>query len=450
MKQVTSMSIRNGVGLGAGVGVLCVASLCAVSLNAAPAKSSKTRAASTTKSAKKPATVSKSARKPLPRYLSIQELAWLREARGSTLMPRLVPTAGGEPLPASLPTLPGVTPIGSGVDISNLPALPKLKSQAVATRSSKQTRRMTPSFPRRVAPARVSRTARPVAPRWVRYPLEFQLCGIGLGTLAVNKDRFNRIDRYGLFAMHGNPTAVVVPVVGGGGGAGGGGGGDSAAPADAPGRGGADAAAPATNTTSSLTINQTPPIAGASLFPSTQNGGLPDWASAITVQLDNNHVQWLYKRDTYAMGFVVDRMGFVDAIVVAGIESPIAKTQLEDPVHTVRLGDDLRKVLFRYGYPDTIETYPINVSGTVGAGTTGGAPAAGGDQPPAAAGAEGGGEAAAGGAGGNGVFRTFEVRYEQSYNVVFTVRNNRVARIYIFGDPDFFNERRRQQFRTAY
>jgi hypothetical protein len=62
-------------------------------------------------------------------------------------------------------------------------------------------------------PQFVALAPRPVVPRWVRYPLEFQLCGIGLGTRAVDKDRFNRIDRYGLFAMHGNPTAVVVPVV---------------------------------------------------------------------------------------------------------------------------------------------------------------------------------------------------------------------------------------------
>jgi hypothetical protein len=128
-------------------------------------------------------------------------------------------------------------------------------------------------------------------------------------------------------------------------------------------------------------VQQTPPLAGSELFPTTQNGGLPDWASAITVQLDNNHVQWLYKRDTYAMGFVVDRLGFVDAIVVAGIESPIARTQLEDPVHTVRLGDDLRKVLFRYGYPDTIETYPVNVSATAGTGGAGGAGGAPGGPP---------------------------------------------------------------------
>jgi hypothetical protein len=423
------------------------------------------------------------ARKPLPRYLSVQQLNWLRHARGGGPAPRLVPTAGGLPLPSSLPTLPGVTPIGSNINLNNLNTLsqlPRLKSRTVTTRASNQRR---PAFPRSVAPARVRRAARPIVPRWVRYPLEFQLCGIGLGTRAVDKDRFNRIDRYGLFAMHGNPTAVVVPVVtqtaGGAGGPGGPGGGPPGAGGPPPGAGGppggfpgaggppgaGGAPAAAIAAPQSLTVQQTPPLAGSELFPTSQGGGLPDWASAITVQLDNNHVQWLYKRETYAMGFVVDRLGFVDAIVVAGIESPIARTQLEDPVHTVRLGDDLRKVMFRYGYPDTVETYPVNITASVGVGAAGGAggpgggPPGGGGPPPGVGGPPGGfpgaggppgADAGAAGAGGNGVFRTFEVRYEQSYNVVFTIRNNRVARIYIFGDPDFFNESRRQRFRTAY
>jgi hypothetical protein len=255
------------------------------------------------------------------------------------------------------------------------------------------------------------------------------LCGIGLGTKAVDKDRFNRIDRYGLFAMHGNPTAVVVPTAGG-----------------------------------TVTVNQQPPEV-ASLFPSDPGGGLPDWAAAITVQLDNNHVQWLYRRDTYSMGFVVDRLGFVDAIVVAGVFSPIAQTQLEDPIHTIKLSDDLRKVLFRYGYPDTIETYQINAAAGIQAGAidnevaeTRAAVAAGGGVPsPGGVGNGAVPEGAIQQAAENAVvgsatsaFRTFEVRYEQSYNVVFTIRNNRVVRIYIFGDPDFFNEQRRQALRTQY
>ncbi len=349
-------------------------------------------------------------------------------------------------------------------------------------------------FPRPLPPAAVPSTgrggrrggARTVVPSWVRYPLEFQLCGIGLGTKAVDKDRFNRIDRYGLFAIHGNPTAVVVPVVsaatGGGAGAGGAApaGGGGAPGGGAPG-GGADAGATTTTITSTnLTLPQKPPEA-AVLFPgSTPNGGLPDWALAVTVQLSPNQVEWLYKRETYAMGFVVDKFGFCEAVIVAGITSPIARTQQEDPIHTVKLGDDFRKVMNRYGYPDDIVPLGADVAsansvtGTPGGGGGGGAATgaavgaavganiaagatAGGANPGSAARAGAAVGAAVGGAAGgattspdNGAYRTYDLRYDQSYNAVFTIRNNRVVRMYIFGDPDFFNEQRRNALRTRY
>ena len=331
------------------------------------------------------------------------------------------------------------------------------------------------NFPRPVAPAAPGSfaPATPTLPKWVRYPLEFQLAGIGLGTRAVDKDRFNRIDRYGLFALHGNPTAVVRAVesaaAGGGDAAGGapGGapGGSSGAGRGAPGPDGGGGAAAPTNT--NLTLSQQPPEI-TSLFPgASPQGGLPSWALAVTVQLDQNHVQWLYKRDNYSMGFVVDRLGFVDAIIVAGERSDISNTQLEDPVHTVKLGDDFRKVVFRYGYPDDIVPLAADPAATANAttGAPGGGAAGGGagGAPGAAPGAAGGGRGApgaaeggdAGGAGAaadvnNAAFRTYDLRYEQSYNVVFTIRNNRVVRIYIFGDPDFFNAQRRNTLRRAY
>ena len=206
-----------------------------------------------------------------------------------------------------------------------------------------------------------------------------------------------------------------------------------------------------------MTLNQQPPGVAA-LFPqSSQFGGLPDWALAVTVDLKAGEVEWLYKRETYAMGFVVDRLGFCEAIIVAGIQSPIARTQQEDPIHTVKLGDDFRKVQFRYGYPDDVVPLgpdPVasanSVTGTPGGGA-GGAGAGGGGA--AAGGAPGGG--AAGGAGAttqviNGAFRTYDLRYDQTYNTVFTIRNNRVVRIYIFGDPDFFTDQRRNSLRTRY
>ena len=329
------------------------------------------------------------------------------------------------------------------------------------------------NFPRPVPPASVRNfaPATPTLPKWVRYPLEFQLAGIGLGTRAVDKDRFNRIDRYGLFALHGNPTAVVRAVesaaAGGGadgggspGGSGGSGGSRGGIPGGgAPGGEGGGAAAAPTNT--NLTLLQTPPEV-TSLFPPTSpQGGLPAWALAVTVQLDQNHVEWLYKRDDYQMGFVVDRLGFVDAVIVAGTKSDISSTQLEDPVHTVKLGDDFRKVVFRYGYPDDIVPLAADpaavansVTGAPGGGAAGGGAAGG--LPGGAGGSGGSADAGGGDAGGaaavadNAAFRTYDLRYEQSYNVVFTIRNNRVVRIYIFGDPDFFNAQRRNTLRNSY
>jgi len=358
-----------------------------------------------------------------PEYVSMDEVKDLQKQDANAPLPVLQPVWEGHALQHPMRDLLTDPAMDNG-PISPEPPAPGNHAILLAQ-----------AFPQPLPPAPVpssgvSPAATPVVPHWVRYPLEFQLCGIALGTKAVDKDQFNRIDRYGLFALHGNPTAVVVPT----GEAGGGG----------------------------ITINQQP-LEVAALFPASQGGGLPDWASAITVTLDNNHVEWLYRRDTYSMGFVVDRLGFVDAIVVAGISSNIAKTQLEDPLHSIKLGDDLRKVLFRYGYPDTLETYNITAVASTGIATETAAPAAGAAQagaPPGAPGQGAPGQAAPGApdsgagavqaTGGNSAFRTFEVRYEQSYNVVFTIRDNRVVRIYIFGDPDFFNARRRDLLRNQY
>ncbi len=381
---------------------------------------------------------------------------------------------------------------------------------------------------------RITRDARTI-PHWVRYPFEFQLCGISLGTRAVDRDANNNIARYGTLLVHGNPTAVVLSDL------------------------------------NVITAAQQPP--GVTAFLSqAEPQGIPTWALATAVQLDANHVEWVYLRDGFTMGFVVDRLGFIDAIVVAGLESPIAKTQMGDPEHTIQLGDDLRKVLFRYGYPDAIEPGPIG-GGESGGGLPGGAGGPG--MPgmpgmpggsgipglPGMPGGRGGGGAAAGvsalppqhqnkesryamltrlnyhrtppvvrdlrqvkqmldrelrsgasntptaqktsygantqkrfyqagmgmigmpgmggvgmgggpgmglsggageeggapGVGGAGAagagptgYRTFQLRYDESYNIIFTIRNNRVIRIYIWGDPDYFTDEQRSAMRTRY
>ena len=415
-----------------------------------------------------------------PQYLPMNQIKAIQRRRakeGNVPGAALQPTLDGQPI--NLPMrdlLGGLTPDLGGKVRDGKGGWKKV--------DPKSYRRYAQNFPRPVAPAAPSAyaPATPSLPKWVRYPLEFQLAGIGLGTRAVDKDRFNRIDRYGLFALHGNPTAVVRQVDsglfirganngagGGGGGGAGGGGGEGGAGGDA--------------TVGSLLLPQAPPEL-STIFPATNanNSGLPNWALAVTVQLDDNHVEWLYQRDTYSMGFVVDRLGFVDAIIVSGTSSPITKTQLEDPVHTVQLGDDFRKVVFRYGYPDDVvplasdptaaarpDTGALRGTGGAGGGAGGGGgAAAGGGAPGGGGGADAGGGAGGGGGGlttnstfttpeantstqtseiVNATYRTYDLRYEQSYNVVFTIHNNRVVRIYIFGDPDFFNLQRRNTLR---
>jgi len=432
----------------------------------------------------------------LPRYVSFPTIARLQRQYASEPQPALQPFWNGHALKRPMANL--LT--GPTFDLPPAPLRSSVRANALKSKraqlANKRARlRLAQGFPRPLPPAAVPsnrysatnrRGARSIVPQWVRYPLEFQLCGIGLGTKAVDKDRFNRIDRYGLFALHGNPTAVVLPLIGatGGGGAGAGGaaggpgagGNGGGAPTGAPGdlqNGGAGGAGVAVVTTTNLTLQQTPPGV-ATLFPSSQLGGLPDWALAITVDLKPGEVEWLYKRDTFAMGFVVDKFGYCEAIIAAGITSPIARTQQEDPIHTVKLGDDFRKVLFRYGYPDDLQPLGADVAsansttgtpgGGAGGGAAGGAPggaagiggggARGGGGPTGAppgagaAGAAGGGAATA--APDNGAFRTYDLRYDQTYNTVFTIRNNRVVRMYIFGDPDFFTDARRNSLRTRY
>jgi len=284
--------------------------------------------------------------------------------------------------------------------------------------------------------------------------------------------------------VHGMPDGIVVgrsataaqlPPEGGAGGAGGSGGGGpgggTAVFQQTPGEGGQQ---------------QMETVVGA------ETGGgpsasAPDWALAAWVVLDGNHVEWLYKRDTYVMGFMVDRLGFIDGIVVAGGYCPIAKTQLADPAHHIKLGDDSRKVMYRYGFPDEIETFVSGGGGAGGGGeqqaagqaaSGGGAPqgpggqaqdqaqqASGqaqqaGAQPGGPGAGQGGGAPATGGATqlpGNATVtfrsvtnelrRSYLFKYHDSYNVIFTIQDNKVVRINIWGDPDYFTKDRKLQIR---
>ena len=98
--------------------------------------------------------------------------------------------------------------------------------------------------------------------------------------------------------------------------------------------------------------------------PILQADALPEWAKAVSPSLDKNHVLWLYNRDTYALAYMIDPLGVVETVIVAGI-APVGSNEgrLENDQASVKLGDDLRKLIFRYGQPNNIESYQSETEG---------------------------------------------------------------------------------------
>lgn len=83
----------------------------------------------------------------------------------------------------------------------------------------------------------------------------------------------------------------------------------------------------------------------------------PIWALPVWVTLRPGEVEWIYQRGPVVMGFVLDSGGYITCIAVAGYKCDWARTALWRPHRYVKLGDTLKRVLYRYGYPDEIETY---------------------------------------------------------------------------------------------
>jgi hypothetical protein len=136
---------------------------------------------------------------------------------------------------------------------------------------------------------------------------------------------------------------------------------------------------------------------------------LPGWANSVAPTLRAEQIAWLYKRPTHTMAFVL-RGATVDAVIVAGQQgnkAPVLQARglenLKAGLGDVRLGDDLRRVLLRWGYPNNIFRFP-SMTAPLSA-----APKVVPEESPS----------------------IYEMRYDKA-GVVFTVRNNRVARIYIF------------------
>jgi hypothetical protein len=66
---------------------------------------------------------------------------------------------------------------------------------------------------------------------------------------------------------------------------------------------------------------------------------------------------YVYHRGPVVVGFLLDRDGYVNAIAIAGLRCDWARTALWDPHRSIKLGDDYRRVIERYGYPDRMEAY---------------------------------------------------------------------------------------------
>jgi hypothetical protein len=196
-------------------------------------------------------------------------------------------------------------------------------------------------------------------------------------------------------------------------------------------------------------------------------GGFPMWALPVWVVLEEGEVEWLYRKGDVVVGFVFNPDGYVRVVAVAGEDCDYARTALWRPHRYVKLGDDFKRVLYRYGYPDEVDTFSADAGG--GAAAAPGAAGAGMGEAGAEMGmpgagmpgggmggmdmgmgmmggmggpAMGGGAAAAGGAMGpmtvtfnseaNVFSRDCVLTYEDNNNIAFTLHNMKVTRIHIW------------------
>ncbi len=206
-----------------------------------------------------------------------------------------------------------------------------------------------------------------------------------------------------------------------------------------------------------------------------------DRLGALPVAIDNmesDETMWMYCRGPVVIGFVLDRDGYISNITIAAEKCDYARTALWRPHQYIQLGDSFKRVLYRYGVPDSYETFDGRVAGEASPGTgiiqvtvtTGGgaAGAAGGGPgmgpgggamggpggpggpgmgaispmggqgligPPGGMGMAGPG-AGMGGAGAAGTTMVYSrdciLRYEEDNNITFTLHNMKVTRIHIW------------------
>jgi hypothetical protein len=154
------------------------------------------------------------------------------------------------------------------------------------------------------------------------------------------------------------------------------------------------------------------PAAGPAAGGAAVASPFPLWAMAVWVELKPGQTEWIYNKGPVVLGFVLDRDGYVDSITVVGEQCNYARTALWRPHQYIKLGDDYKRVLFRYGYPD--EEMPFTSSGPGSAAPGGGPPSV----------------------SFEGASRSFTrdvmVRYTENNNITFTLHNLKVTRIQIW------------------
>ncbi len=107
---------------------------------------------------------------------------------------------------------------------------------------------------------------------------------------------------------------------------------------------------------------------GAVATGSVQANPYPLWALPVWVTLEIREVQWLYRVGPVVLGFVLDRDGYISSISVAGEGCNFARTSLWQPHQYVKLGDSMKQVIYRYGWPDETRTYYSEGPGEVEVG----------------------------------------------------------------------------------
>ena len=154
-----------------------------------------------------------------------------------------------------------------------------------------------------------------------------------------------------------------------------------------------------------------------------QRNPFPRWALPVWFDLEGYEVEWFYRIGPVVLGIVLDRDGYVKTIAVAARECNFARTALWVPHGYVKLGDDYKRVIYRYGWPDRMLHYYATEPGEVSPDTL--AWGAGGGDPVLAFGWDAIGRAAT---------REAMLLYDDSSNITFTIHDMKVVRIHIWSN----------------